>query len=77
MEVYLNKEYDYCLFICPKTYGSFIDVARALKWRLEQEGNTVIISETILENAKNTVVLEHIHTHITRIFFRKMQLFII
>lgn len=37
MEAYLNKEYDYCLFICPKTYGSFIDVARALKWRLEQE----------------------------------------
>ncbi|AAP09194.1 MULTISPECIES: hypothetical protein [Bacillus] len=56
MEVYLNKEYDYCLFICPKTYGSFIDIARALKWRLEQEGNTVIISETILENVKNTVV---------------------
>ena len=31
MEAYLNKEYDYSLFICPKTYGSFIDVARALK----------------------------------------------
>lgn len=57
MEAYLNKEYDYCLFICPKTYGSFIDVARALKWRLEQEGNTVIISETILGNVKNTIVL--------------------
>ncbi|HDR4423595.1 TPA: glycosyltransferase family 1 protein [Bacillus cereus] len=56
MEAYLNKEYDYCLFICPKTYGSFIDVARALKWRLEQEGNTAIISETILENVKNTIV---------------------
>ena len=26
-----------------------------------QEGNTVIISETILENVKNTVVLEHIY----------------
>ncbi|HDR7795263.1 TPA: glycosyltransferase family 1 protein [Bacillus luti] len=56
MEAYLNKEYDYCLFICPKTYGSFIDVARALKWRLEQEGNTAIISETILENVKNTII---------------------
>lgn len=56
MEAYLNKEYDYCLFICPKTYGSFIDVARSLKWRLEQEGNTAIISETILENVKNTIV---------------------
>ncbi|MED1412794.1 glycosyltransferase family 1 protein [Bacillus paramycoides] len=56
MEAYLNKEYDYCLFICPNTYGSFIDVVRALKWRLEQEGNTVILSETILENAKKTIV---------------------
>ncbi|HDR6311759.1 TPA: glycosyltransferase family 1 protein [Bacillus cereus] len=56
MEAYLNKEYDYCLFICPKTYGSFIDVARSLKWRLEQEGNTAIISETQLENVKNTIV---------------------
>ncbi|MEG7843029.1 glycosyltransferase family 1 protein [Bacillus mobilis] len=64
MEAYLNKEYDYCLFICPKTYGSFIDVARALKWRLEQEGNTAIISETILENVKNTIVFgAHTYAH--------------
>lgn len=26
MEVYLNKEYDYCFFICLKIYGSFIDI---------------------------------------------------
>ncbi|MGZ7149641.1 glycosyltransferase family 1 protein [Bacillus sp. BC08] len=64
MEVYLNKEYDYCLFICPKTYGSFIDVARALKWGLEQEGNTAIISETILENVKKTIVFgAHTYAH--------------
>ncbi|MGF9767464.1 glycosyltransferase family 1 protein [Bacillus albus] len=64
MEAYLNKEYDYCLFICPKTYGSFIDVARALKWRLEQEGNTAIISETILENVRNTIVFgAHTYAH--------------
>ncbi|MGM2768575.1 glycosyltransferase family 1 protein [Bacillus sp. PGP15] len=64
MEAYLNKEYDYCLFIYPKTYGSFIDVARALKWRLEQEGNTAIISETILENVKNTIVFgAHTYAH--------------
>lgn len=64
MEAYLNKEYDYCLFICPKTYGSFIDVARSLKWRLEQEGNTAIISETILENVKNTIVFgAHTYAH--------------
>lgn len=64
MEAHLNKGYDYCLFICPKTYGSFIDVARALKWQLEKEGNTAIISETILENVKNTIVFgAHTYAH--------------
>lgn len=77
MEAHLNKGYDYCLFICPKTYGSFIDVARALKWQLEKEGNTAIISETILENVKNTIVFgAHTYAH-SPIYFRKMQLFII
>ncbi|KFN02645.1 glycosyltransferase family 1 protein [Bacillus clarus] len=56
IENFLNTEYDYCLYICPHTYGSFIDVARALKWKLEQREQKVIISETLLENAKNTVV---------------------
>ncbi len=63
MEAYLNKEYDYCLFICPKTYGSFIDLARALEMAIGARGNTAIISETILENVGIQLFLElHICT---------------
>lgn len=56
IESHFNKEYDYCLYIWPQTYGSFIDVARTLKWNLEQQGEKVIISETLLEHAKRTVL---------------------
>lgn len=53
---FFNHHYDYCLYLWPTTYKVFIDVARALKWNLEQQGNTVIISEDLLTNAKNTVI---------------------
>ncbi len=56
IESFFNKEYDYCFYIWPYTYGSFIDVARALKWQLEQQGQEVIISETLLDQAKQTVL---------------------
>ncbi|EEM12220.1 hypothetical protein [Bacillus pseudomycoides] len=64
-EAYFNSYYDYCLYIWPYTYGSFIDVARALKWKLEQQGKTAIISETLLTNANNTIVFgahSYVHT---------------
>ncbi|OQR53165.1 DNA-binding protein, partial [Bacillus sp. CDB3] len=38
---FFNRHYDYCLYIWPTTYKVFIDVVRALKWNLEQQGNTV------------------------------------
>ncbi|KEK24068.1 hypothetical protein [Bacillus gaemokensis] len=56
IDSFFNREYDYCLYIWPHTYGSFIDVARALKWKLDQQGKKAIISETLLENAKHTVI---------------------
>ncbi|PEJ66375.1 DNA-binding protein [Bacillus wiedmannii] len=53
---FFNRHYDYCLYLWPTTYKVFIDVVRALKWNLEQQDNTVIISENLLTNAKNTVI---------------------
>ena len=55
-EDYFNRSYDYCIYIWPYTYEFFIDVARALKWKLEQQGKTAIISETLLPNTKDTIV---------------------
>ncbi|WP_459500787.1 glycosyltransferase [Bacillus sp. C1] len=64
-EAQLNRTYDYCLYIWPYTYGNFIDVARALKWKLEQQGKTVVISEKPLSNAKDTVIFgAHSYAHI-------------
>ncbi|MED3090857.1 glycosyltransferase family 1 protein [Bacillus toyonensis] len=67
---YFNRNYDYCLYIWPNTYGYFIDVARALKWNLEQQGHTVIISEDLLTSAKNTIIFganESIYTPLINI----------
>lgn len=55
-ENFFNRHYDYCLYIYPNTYHYFIDVARALKWNLEQQGHRVIISKDLLINTKNTII---------------------
>ncbi|PEF60937.1 DNA-binding protein [Bacillus cereus] len=53
---FFNRHYDYCLYIYPDAYHYFIDVARALKWNLEQEGHTVIISKDLLINTENIII---------------------
>lgn len=52
----MENKSDYCLYIWPNTYNIFIDIAKALKWNLEQQGNTVVISEDLVTNAINTVI---------------------
>lgn len=52
----LGQSYDYCIHIWEEGYRWFIDVARALKWQLEQQGKTVIISEQLLANTKVIVL---------------------
>ncbi|WP_144509064.1 glycosyltransferase family 1 protein [Bacillus mycoides] len=53
---YSGEKYEYCIYIWPGTYNFFIDVARALQWKMNIQGLTTIISEEFIGRAKRYII---------------------